>query len=103
MALAMISRDFAASTGPNGGAGPPTTLKFSVSRGSTSMKRVLASALIVGVSLFGLAGCGEESKVESTDKVSTPTGTTEVTKEVKVEQSGSNPPPAPSGDAAAPK
>jgi hypothetical protein len=59
------------------------------------MKRLLASALIIGVSTFGLAGCGEETKVESKDTVSTPTGKTTETKTDKVDTSGSNPPPAP--------
>jgi hypothetical protein len=64
------------------------------------MKRVLASALIVGVaSLFGLSGCGEESKVETKTETSTPTGTTTETKTEKINQSGSNP-PAPTGETA---
>ncbi len=62
------------------------------------MKRVLASALILGVaSLFGLSGCGEENKVETKETVATPTGTTTETKTDKVESSGSNPPAAASG------
>src|SRR4051812_4944015 len=101
MALAMISRDFAAPTGPNGGAGPPTTPKFSASRGSPSMKRVLASALIVGVSLC-LAGCGEESKTESSTTTTTPAGSTTETTTQKVEKSGENPPPA-TGETTPPK
>jgi hypothetical protein len=62
------------------------------------MKRVLASALIVGVaSLFGLSGCGEETKTETKETATTPTGSTTETKTDKVESSGSNPPAAPSG------
>jgi hypothetical protein len=60
------------------------------------MKRALASALILGVcSMFGLSGCGEESKVEEKTTTSTPGGSTTETKTDKVETSGGNPPAAP--------
>jgi hypothetical protein len=60
------------------------------------MKRALASALILGVcSMFGLTGCSEESKVTDKTTASTPEGSTTVSKETKVETSGSNPPAAP--------
>jgi len=51
-----------------------------------TMKRFLAPALLLGaVSGFGLVGCGEESKVEHKETVSTPfcTDTRTVTEKVK--------------------
>jgi hypothetical protein len=62
------------------------------------MKRALASALIIGISTFGLAGCGEESKTETKETVSSPTGTTTTTNTEKVNSSGSNPPPNSAGE-----
>jgi ABC-type uncharacterized transport system auxiliary subunit len=57
------------------------------------MKRVLCSTLVLGVaSIFGLAGCGEESKVQDKQTVTSPTGTTTTTTETKVDSTGSNPP-----------
>jgi hypothetical protein len=57
------------------------------------MKRVLALALVFGVAAcFGLTGCGEETKTESKDTVSTPGGTTTTTTTEKVNTTGSNPP-----------
>lgn len=65
------------------------------------MKRSLALALALGVATcFGLAGCGEESKVKQTETVSTPEGKTTTTHETKVESSGSNPPANSSGGTA---
>jgi len=60
------------------------------------MKRALASALVVSaITGFGLAGCGEESKVTDKSTVSTPDGSTTVTKETKVKTTGDNPPGSP--------
>jgi hypothetical protein len=56
------------------------------------MKRTLASALIVGVSLFGFAGCGEESKIKEKETVTSPGGKTETTTEKSVKSTGDNPP-----------
>lgn len=56
------------------------------------MKRFLASALIVGVSTFGLVGCEDTSKVEKTTTTETPSGTTTETETKKVETSGEAPP-----------
>jgi hypothetical protein len=67
------------------------------------MKRFLLSALILGAfSTFGLVGCGEEAKVTSEEKVSTPEGTTTTTVEKKVESTGSNPPPNSAGETVTP-
>jgi hypothetical protein len=66
------------------------------------LKRFLAPALILGVSsLFGLAGCGEESKTETKTEITTPGGTTTEIKTEKVDQTGKNPPPA-TGETATP-
>jgi len=43
-------------------------------------------------SLTGLVGCSEESKVKEETTVSTPGGTEKVTKEIKTQTSGENPP-----------
>ena len=64
------------------------------------MKRTLASALILGICSLGLVGCGEESKVEKKETVSTPEGSTSTTETKKVESSGSTPPPSTSGETA---
>jgi hypothetical protein len=67
------------------------------------MKRLLSSALILGLLSFstvGLLGCGEESKVKQQETVSTPTGSTTTTVEKKVESSGSNPPANSAGETA---
>ncbi len=52
------------------------------------MKRFLASALIIGVSTFGLVGCEEKSEVKKTTEVSTPSGTEKVTDKTTVEKTG---------------
>ena len=60
-------------------------------------KRFVSEAILTvlfGASAPLLVGCGEESKEKVKTEVSTPTGTTTTTSETKVEQSGSNPPPA---------
>jgi len=67
------------------------------------MKRVLTSALILGVfslSTVGLVGCSDETKVKEKETVSTPTGSTTTTTEKKVESSGSNPPANSEGEKA---
>jgi len=67
------------------------------------MKRLLSLALILGsVSTFGLVGCGDEAKVEKTETVSGPGGTTTTTDTQKVESSGENPPPNSAGETAKP-
>jgi|GEM_PF-3116183 len=60
------------------------------------MKRLLASALIIGVSTLGLAGCGEETK--KVEEIKAPGGTTTTTESVK--SSGENPPPSSEGKTA---
>jgi hypothetical protein len=65
------------------------------------MKRLLASALILGLfSMVSFVGCGEETKVENKEKVSTPTGSTTTTETKKIESSGSTPPPSSEGKTA---
>jgi hypothetical protein len=65
------------------------------------MKRTLSSALILGLLLFpavGLVGCSQESKMERTETVTTPGGTTTTTSEHKVKSTGENPPPNSAGE-----
>jgi hypothetical protein len=63
------------------------------------MKRFLASALIVGVSTFGLVGCDQTTTEKKTDEVNTPSGKVKATTETKIEKSGDAKDPAPSTDA----
>jgi hypothetical protein len=60
------------------------------------MKRFLTLSVILGVTSFGLVGCGEESKVEETQKVTTPEGSKEVKTETSTTEKGNAPatPPA---------
>ena len=65
------------------------------------MKRILSSALILGLLVFpavGLVGCGEQSKTGSTETITTPGGTTTTTTERKVKSTGDNPPPNYAGE-----
>jgi len=58
--------------------------------------RKLISATMAGVLLAGssmaLVGCSDESSEKKTTTIKTPGGTTKVTDETKVQQSGQNPP-----------
>jgi len=57
------------------------------------MKRVLASALVLGlISGFGLVGCGETAKDKVQETTSGPGGTTTVTSETSVKKTGDNAP-----------
>ncbi|WP_074306493.1 hypothetical protein [Singulisphaera sp. GP187] len=67
------------------------------------MKRSLSTALILGLLVLpaiGLVGCGHESKVEKTETVTGPGGTTSSSSEVKVKSTGENPPPNSAGQTA---
>jgi hypothetical protein len=67
------------------------------------MKRIISSALVLGLLSFpaiGLVGCGEESKVENKEVVKTPDGKTTTTKSETVKSEGSNPPANSSGETA---
>ena len=52
------------------------------------MKRFLASALIVGVSTFGLVGCEQKSEVKDEKSVKTPSGTETTTSTTEVKKTG---------------
>jgi hypothetical protein len=56
--------------------------------------RIMAAILMLGGLSFGVTGCSDKSTVKEESEVSTPGGTTTVTKETQVEKSGENPPPA---------
>jgi len=65
---------------------------------SQPMKRLLASALILGLfSTVGLVGCGEKAETKSEVTTSTPGGKTTETSTTEVKQTGNNPPPPASG------
>jgi len=69
------------------------------------MKRILSSALVLGVfamPVIGLVGCGEESSVKKEEKVSSPGGTTTTTEKETIKSTGSNPPANSAGDKVAP-
>lgn len=53
------------------------------------MRRFLLSALAFGlIAPVAFVGCAEESKVEDKTKITTPSGTTTITKETEVEKTG---------------
>jgi len=57
------------------------------------MKRFLSTALILGaITPFGLVGCADKAKVEQTEKIEGPGGTTETTKSTEIKSTGENPP-----------
>lgn len=56
------------------------------------MQRLMAGACLLFVAV--LAGCTDTASVSQETKTSTPGGTTTTTVEKRVDQSGSNPPPA---------
>jgi hypothetical protein len=65
------------------------------------MKRILSSGLIFGLLLFpvaGLVGCGQETKTGTTEKLTTPGGTTTTSSETKVKSTGDNPPTNSAGE-----
>jgi hypothetical protein len=67
------------------------------------MKRFLTAALIAGVfSTTGLVGCSEKAETTEKEKVVTPGGTTETTKDVTIKQTGDNPPPNSAGQTVEP-
>jgi hypothetical protein len=59
------------------------------------MKRLLAAALIVGVSTFGLVGCDQKTEVEKKTTVTTPTGSTTDTVKETVKKTGTDKEPTP--------
>jgi len=52
--------------------------------------------------VFGVVGCSEKSEVQEQTKISTPEGTTKVTKDTKIESSGKNAPTPPEGKTPSP-
>jgi hypothetical protein len=62
--------------------------------------RKLINTLLAGVVLTGVSvaftGCTDEIGTKEETKVTSPQGTTTERREVKIEKSGENPPPAPS-------
>jgi hypothetical protein len=63
------------------------------------MKRFLASALLVGVSSFGLVGCDQKTEVKEEKSIKTPGGEVKE-KDVKtIDKSGDAKDPSPSTDA----
>lgn len=52
----------------------------------------LRSLMLIAPLALGLVGCSEKSEVQERTKITTPEGTRTITKETKVEDSGSNPP-----------
>jgi hypothetical protein len=62
------------------------------------MKRVLALSLILGISTFGLAGCGEKTETTTTETNKGPGGTTQTEVSKSVKSTGENPPPNSAGE-----
>jgi hypothetical protein len=57
------------------------------------MKQLFTLVLVMSVFSLGVVGCAEKATVTKETKVSTPGGTTTVTEEKQVKQTGDNPPP----------
>lgn len=57
------------------------------------MKQFIASVLVLSLFSAVMVGCAEKSSSTTETKVSTPGGTTTVTVEKEVKQTGDNPPP----------
>ena len=59
------------------------------------MKRAIAATLMASLVSIGLAGCTEQkTSTKQETKISTPRGTTTITTEREVKNTGDNPPPA---------
>lgn len=58
------------------------------------MKQFLAAVVVLSLFLLGMVGCAEKATVTKETKVSTPGGTTKVTVEKEIKQTGDNPPAA---------
>jgi len=58
------------------------------------MKRMIAAIVFVGLVSIGLVGCSKTASTKQETKITTPGGTTTVTTEKEVKQTGDNPPPA---------
>ena len=68
-------------------------LRNTIHRRKSAMKNVTIGILCFSLAtMFCTGGCSEESKVQEKTKVSTPEGSTTVSKETKVESTGKNPP-----------
>ena len=67
------------------------------------MKRFLTTAMILGLfAPFGLVGCADKAKVETSETVATPSGTTTTTDTKEVKSTGENPPANSAGETATP-
>jgi hypothetical protein len=67
------------------------------------MKSFLTAALISGLfATTGLVGCADKAEVTQTEKVTSPGGTTETTKDTTIKQTGENPPPNSAGQTVEP-
>jgi hypothetical protein len=60
------------------------------------MKHVIAATLVVTLVSIGLLGCGGQTKstIKQETKISTPGGTTTITTEKEIKETGKSPPPA---------
>ena len=52
------------------------------------MKRILASVLVLSVLSIGLVGCGDKTKVQKKESVSTPSGSQEKTTTTETKTTG---------------
>ena len=58
------------------------------------MKRLICAALVLSLLSLGMTGCGEKTSTKTETEIKTPGGTTTITTEKDVKQTGDNPPPA---------
>ena len=63
--------------------------------GQRNMKRFLASALIVGVSTFGLVGCDQKTETKDQKVITTPSGSEKITTTTEDKKTGDAKDPAP--------
>lgn len=58
------------------------------------MKRLLASAIVLGACSIGLFGCAEKESAKKETSITTPAGKTTISTETEVKKTGKNPPDA---------
>jgi hypothetical protein len=58
------------------------------------MKRMICAALMLSLVSLTMIGCAEKTSTKTETEIKTPGGTTTITTEKDVKQTGNNPPPA---------
>ena len=58
------------------------------------MKRMICAALVLSLLSLSMTGCAEKTSTKTETEIKTPGGTTTITTEKDVKQTGNNPPSA---------